>query len=670
MMWTRHPHHPLPRLASRHWLLLAVLVAALLAGTSYLARAAEEILDFSSTVRVQHDGALLVTETIRVRAEGRQIRRGIYRDFPLRFRRADGGVGQVGLKVLKVLRDGQPENWFVKHPDRGVARIYIGRQEAFLPPGTYTYAITYRTTRQLRFFNDYDELYWNVTGNFWIFPIRHARVEVALPSPAPVLRHAVYTGRLGEQGRDARVMLARAGRFVAETNRPLMPGEGFTIAIAFPSGVVKPPGALKQFWWQAWDLAGLGWLAAGVALLAGYFGWAWWRYGRDPSPGIIVPRWEPPQGISPAIAAALMREAGEIRAEESRPFIAALLSLATKGFVSLKRDEAGRLSLRRLKPVDNSLPPGERLILSELLDPDAPLTLDKSTGKRLRMVLGRFQEALEREYADNLYQRNRRYFLIGLGILALIGVGLVALATLGAPYAHELLLVEVFLLIPVVIIYNLLREVFSARGIMTRLHTVFALLFVGFILLAFLNAGVRHLLAPLLQSGIALWPLAALLFAPPLLLMVFQRLLPRPTREGRRVMDEIEGLRMFIETAERQRLNRRGEDGMPEMSIPLYEKLLPWAVALDVEEPWTRAFRAWLATAAAAGGAVAATYQPRWYEGDLMRDFSSGADSLSSSLAQDMAASMAASMPSHSSSGSFGGGSSGGGGGGGGGGGW
>ncbi len=102
------------------------------------------------------------------------------------------------------------------------------------------------------------------------------------------------------------------------------------------------------------------------------------------------------------------------------------------------------------------------------------------------------------------------------------------------------------------------------------------------------------------------------------------------------------------------------------MSISTFERFLPYAIALGLEKPWTKAFQAWLATALAAG--TAATYRPQWYGGrsfdpDTVNDLGSG-------LVSGISSNMASAMPQRSASGSSGGGFSGGGGGGGGGGGW
>src|SRR5690606_24899189 len=136
-----------------------------------------------------------------------------------------------------------------------------------------------------------------------------------------------------------------------------------------------------------------------------------------------------------------------------------------------------------------------------------------------------------------------------------------------------------------------------------------------------------------------------------------------PTVHGRKVMDEIDGFKMYLETAEKERLNFQDE---PDMSVQRFEAILPYAMALGVEKPWSERFEKDLARHAAKD---AEGYSPLWYSGG---NFSAGSFARTmGGVATGLSAAMIASQPqASSSSGSGGGGFSGGGGGGGGGGGW
>src|SRR5690606_29816895 len=148
-------------------LLLTALVWSTLAFPSL---AAEYIRSYHSEIEVAADGRLTVTETITVNAEGRDIRRGIFRDFPLTMEDEEGRTVRVGFDVLSVTRDGRPEAWHTERVTGGI-RIYAGSQDTLLQRGEHIYAITYTTDRQVRYFGDHDEVYWNVTGNGWMFRI-------------------------------------------------------------------------------------------------------------------------------------------------------------------------------------------------------------------------------------------------------------------------------------------------------------------------------------------------------------------------------------------------------------------------------------------------------------------------------------------------------------------
>ncbi|MDD5067520.1 MAG: DUF2207 domain-containing protein, partial [bacterium] len=130
----------------------------------------EWIDHFSSEIWIKEDGSMDVIETIRVRCNQDQIQHGIYRDFPTRYKDRLGHSYHVAFQVLNVKRDNRTESYFTKDLSNGI-RVYIGDKNYNLSPGDYTYQLSYHTDRQLGFFNDHDELYWNVTGNNWSFII-------------------------------------------------------------------------------------------------------------------------------------------------------------------------------------------------------------------------------------------------------------------------------------------------------------------------------------------------------------------------------------------------------------------------------------------------------------------------------------------------------------------
>ena len=263
------------------------------------AGAAERILRFVSDVKVERNGDLIVTETIALQAEGRDIRRGILRDFPTVYTRRDGAKVEVGFDVQSVTRDGASENFVTERLSNGV-RVRIGSADRLLSDGRHEYVILYRTTRQIGFFADYDELYWNATGTGWTFAIDQAEARITLPEGVPLRQTALYTGPQGARGQDAVIVEQRPGYIVFRTTKPLPPRNGLTVAASWQKGVVTPPDAAQQAGWLLADNKALGVALIGLALVIAYYVFAWLRVGRDPPKGTIIPLFAPPAGMSAA----------------------------------------------------------------------------------------------------------------------------------------------------------------------------------------------------------------------------------------------------------------------------------------------------------------------------------------------------------------------------------
>ena len=258
---------------------LAILAAAVwLVPGGASAQSGERIVSFDSEVWVAENAVVTVVETITVESRGNKIKRGIYRDFPTSYRDRYGNRTTVGFEVQRVLRDGRPEPHFTEPRSNGV-RLYIGDEDVFIPDGRHVYSITYRTSRQIGFFDDFDELYWNVTGTGWEFEIGRASATVHPPEGAQVLEVAAYAGQAGSQERVARHEFRAGGTVFFETTRALAPGEGMTVAVSWPVGFVARPSEAER---AAYFLSDNGVLVAGVAglgLLFLYYLIVWFRVG-------------------------------------------------------------------------------------------------------------------------------------------------------------------------------------------------------------------------------------------------------------------------------------------------------------------------------------------------------------------------------------------------------
>lgn len=636
-----------------------LLIAFLLVlGFAQGATAAEEIRSFHALIDVGKDGTLTVTETIEVTVEGRQILRGIYRDIPLRYEDADGRMREVGLDVLAVTRDGNTEPYAIER-DSGVLRIRIGDANVLLRHGVHVYEITYETTRQIRHFEDHDELYWNVTGNGWDFPILEATAEVRLPLGAGATGITYFTGPYGSTEQAGRATRLDGGnRIRFEATRELGRREGLTVVVAFPKGIVAPPSAaeLRADWWRdnrEW-IVGIG----GLALILTYYLWAWRRVGRDPPREIVIPRWTPPKGISPALANYI--EQRGFRGGGWDAFAASVIDLAVKGHLELEQPSKTLTIRRKGSGIPDGIGVGQRAILKELPEDGDSLTVDKANGETIQSIGHAFRSAIETEHRNEFYRGNTLY--IAAGALASV-VLLVSIIALGDFSPHAIsaafgIIVPSFLIAIVAI--NVGRRFRRAHSLAKRIWAVIVTAFLGYLGLNLIG-GLLLLLVQAEMDPRTLAAIAGLILAN----LVFFFLMGAPTPVGQKRSAEIAGLRQYLMLAEKERMNMQGA---PEMSPQHFETLLPYAVALGVEKPWSRAFDNWLATALATG---AATYTgPVWYHGSSVSPgrLGSSLGNMASSLPKSFTASLPA--PKSSSSGFSGGGFSGGGGGGGGGGGW
>jgi uncharacterized membrane protein YgcG len=609
--------------------------------------AGERIADFTSDATVNPDASLTVRETIVWEFRDVGAKRGIFRDFPTRYKDRRGLRVVTGFEVLSVKRDGATEKFAIEGIANG-ERIRIGSADVLLNEGQHTYEITYRTTRQLGFFDNFDELYWNVTGNAWPFPIDHAAAIVRLPTGARILQHASYTGPQGASGKAYRETAVEGGVYRAETTGGLGPGEGLTIAVGFTKGIVTPPTDADKMTWFLTDNASFGAMALSIVAVFLYFLWAWLKVGRDPPKGTIIPLFAPPDGMGPSGLRYVWKEKFD-----DKGFASALVGLAVKGRVKIA-DYDGDYSVNKLADSGPPLLPAERSLYQAM---KAGTTKFVQTNYRsVGAMRSALEKALKGEFDGVAFMRNLGWSFAGLAV-SIAGLLVAALVLPGEEAAAGLFMAAWMAIwwggILTVLIAGI-RGLF-ARGIASKAGAIFKLLF----MIPFVFAGTA---APTLMlsdfGSLNLYALLTTGVTMALLNLIFFRLMRAPTVAGRRVLDRIEGFRMYMKTAEEDRLNLLNP---PEKTPQLFEKYLPYALALDCENEWAEKFAAILAAAGIAA--------PAWYAGSNWDtgNLAGFTDSLGSSLASSTAA---ASSPPGSSSGSSGGGSSGGGGGGGGGGSW
>ncbi len=615
----------------------------------------ERIKSYDSRIEVHQDGSMLVTETIKIHSEGISIKHGIYRDFPTDYKDEFGNNIRIKFNVVDILRDGSNEDFHTERLSNGV-RVYIGSSDYILPHGDYTYKITYETDRQLGFFENYDELYWNVTGNGWGFNIDKVSANVILPDgidPGKI-NFLAFTGRAGTRGKDYKAGIKANGQIEFTTTKRLFPAEGLTIVVKFPKGFVTEPDFSDRLNYFVDDNKSVIAIFIGIIILFLYYLFIWVRVGKDPNKGVIIPLYEPPADLSPAAVRFINR-----MGFDNKAFAAALINLCVKGILKLEEDGKDYKIIKTDSDVVQSVTKDELKLLSKLgftRGTRKTLELKQKNHTLIRSGITGFKSSLKNTYEKIYFITNKKYFFTGIiiSIFFLIISGLLS--------NEELLFSLIWNLAwgggvagLVYAVFKSWRTALAGRmkgaAIVSALFiTLFTVPFVGGLILGmyFLSGAGSYFIV----IGVILIILVNI---------IFHHLLKAPTRLGRKVMDQIDGFKMYLSVAEKDRLNSIKQ---PEKTPELFEKFLPYAIALDVENEWGKKFESVLEKAAADGS----RYSPAWYDGHFLS--SVGAASIASSIGSSLTSTISSSSTAPGSSSGSSGGSSGGGGGGGGGGGW
>lgn len=610
----------------------------------------ERILNFHSDIIVNDKGDLDVTEIIKVNSLGDAIKHGITRTF-LTTRNFNGGNQKVNLKVVSVTKDGTKQDYHSENGS-GYFTIYIGDKNEILPPGVYEYAIRYTVAKQIGFFKDYDELYWNVNGTDWAFAIDKISAKVVLPKTVEILQNSCYTGeaKSTESNCDVNVLDKNTIEWSAVN---FSNGENLTVAVGFTKGVIlppPPPSFLEKYGvLLLLGLSLLGFIVYSISM--------WKKYGIDPPKPTVYPQFNVPEDMSPASLGYIKKE------KYATNFLTAtLVNLSVKGYTKIIETESKGLlnlfnskefTIQKIKEPDQSLAKEEIGVMNDLFSNRSEVTLTGKYDPKIEKAVSMFQASLKVQHNKFLNEGNNGnlvlYPFLFLSFIYFIGLLLSALKRGDFGF----MIVGFFIYVMAIVVYFVATRVLGKvplKGFMGIFTIFFSLSFIiPFISMGF-SIGMEKDFKYCFQFAI----ICLLIF------LAFQYFIKRPSEEKLRKQSLIDGFKMYMGAAENEQLKFHNS---PKMTPEIFEKYLPYAMVLGVDDIWGKKFEVALL-------AMAAGYTSSWYAGHYTGLHSFGS-SLNSSLSRSISSgSTAPSNSSSGGSGSGGGGFSGGGGGGGGGGGW
>ena len=520
--------------SSLRWHAILAVLFLLFLFASPLSARDRRLLKFFSDVDVLPDATIDVTEHITFQFIGGPWH-GIIRDIPVEYTGPRGLNYSLFLKVKSVTDEDGVKLKYETSRERQYLKLKIYLDDA--DNSTRTISIDYTVSDALRFFDDHDELYWNVTGDEWPIPIQEAGARIVLPDGASTIRANVFTGAYRSTASNATAEINGTAVDV-HTTGPLGIHEGLTVAVAFDKGVVREPNAFSLFLLYLrsnWPLV--------IPVVAFVFMfWLWWTRGRDPRLRPIAAQYQPPDNLTPGEVGTLIDNSVDMR-----DITASIVDLAVRGYlviVEQKKDHLLGLThsteyvFQLKKPSSDwaSLKPHEQDLLAGIF----------SGGTDGEMVA---LADLHNRFYQNIAGIKNDIFgsLVGKGY-----------------YTHR---------------PDTTRAAYILFGIVA-----------GFIVV---SGGIwlsKH-------SGMAPLPFVAAGVLSGLIICAFGWFMPARTPAGARTLEGILGFEDFLSHVEADRFNRTIKT--PEM----FEKFLPFAMALGVEKNWSKAFQGIY------------TQPPQWYQG-------------------------------------------------------
>ncbi len=562
-------------LSAKCWLRIAAVVLLL----SLPAFARDwRITHFDDELNVAPDGTMTVHEHLVIYFNGEY--HGIYRDIPIQYPGPHGSNYTLFLSVTSVT-DGWNHNLKYQSSVKGDYR----HLKIYIPDAvnaSRTVDINYTVKNAIRWFDDHDELYWNLTGNDWPVPIDDVNASILFP-PGAVnnLRAQAFSGIYGAAEQNATVVVN--GNLVkVQSNEPLSMREGVTADVYISKGVLTEPSKLTfAVWFLRSNIVVLLPLWAFIVMF-----FLWWTKGRDPHPDTsVAPMYEPPKGMTAAEVGTLIDDR-----VHPRDITATLVDLAVKGYVKIEETRTMPFSgsppavpttrqgmlgeavsmlpmlfshrdytFHLLKGRDtwSSLQPHERLMLNHMFGGG----VSQASALRDGLAGARFEEgpvklsSQESAVLDSMAADSEQVRLSELR-----NHFYSAIPTMKEDILAELKGKGMYLVDP--------DSAHAYVGLGVLLSAA------PFVILQWLHiADVVGAPGLLIGSGIVAV----------IIVFLFARIMTAKSLKGVRTKVEILGLQEFITRVDSDRLKRMPPD--------TFEKILPFAMALGIENHWANAFK-------------------------------------------------------------------------------
>jgi len=544
---------------------------------SSLSHSKERITRYDVVISIKDQGALHVVENITVKALGQEIKRGIYRDYPIKQFMGSRRLERIEFNLLDVQRNGQPEPWAMSEMP-AVIRTYIGDQNKKINMGEHTYRLEYTVNRQIRFKQEYDELYYNAIAHGFSFPIESASVKVIYPNNS-LLEYTAFTGAIGSKDSDVTVQNPSESSILYTLTKPLGVNQGVTIGVKFKKGAIEKASPEQYTAWLLSDFNRAITVAKYVLFYLIALLCAWLCLGVRLKKGIIIPQFSPPKDISPALCHLLTN-----RKLTLNTFVVATISLISKEFMRVTQQQNG-FTLHKNTPKNNntSLSQDEEAIYTTVFSSLKEIRFSGTYNSTLSNAKNSFFNYFIIHHTHKYIAANRAAILLGVLFFSIFIVSILI---------SDIYIREIAVLFIVGLLFSAACLAICAGFVISIFKRMYPPIFVLGVFSIFACYASYTFLMEIFAGHewhfevLIIWLCIVIsIFA----LVVFCSNVSRLTPAGQKLLDQINGFKWYLTIAEKETL-RHQDLTLPSKTPKLYQQNLPYALALGVENAWSAYF--------------------------------------------------------------------------------
>ena len=520
---------------------------------------AEAIKKYDVSIQINKNGTLTVNEVIDYEFDN-DLRHGIYRDIPLRSKKSGTDIYKSHVKMNSVKRNGEPENYTSDTSYEGVS-YRVGSADRYVDSGINKYEFNYTIYNAVFEKDGIYQVYFNPIGQFWNVPIESADVSINFENNQPIGENEikqleVYTGEYGETGQNYTI-LQKSGIIKIETNEVLEPRNGLSFRLNLKTDKISPTWLDKlEVLYYADPLVIAGPVI--ILMLAIYGFVTWFLFGRDPAGKAVIPEFNIPKDISPMYAAYIkgVRDPKEM-------LTIGMLSLLSKDYVTAEDKEGNgkNVKYRLVKDTERNpeLSSEEKALLSVLSDDEKNIFKnEQGLYDAAKKILG----TLETRYNKKIYIDNNLFkypFILGIIMVFIIGMGIQNIAGSIIDGMGFIIPIIIIFFSSLTIVLSILKRAFSQNTLLSMLIRLMVVMCLG------------------IMTQMTGFIITVIIF---IMYSIYSKLIGKYTNEGIRHKEYLEGMKMYIKTAEANQIMKFND--VDEL-VGYFKGILPYAVALGVK---------------------------------------------------------------------------------------